>query len=164
MSSPEAPSESVFMAIVEHFHTDLLRLAYAMSGDRTTAEDAVQSAWQAAWRSRHDLREPDKIRGWLFTITANEVRRQSRRRRLTQRLGERASERSSVVEFVPRDVDLARALSRLSMRDRQLIGLHFGLGLTSEEIGPQVGLSASATRVRLHRVLGRLRLELEPDE
>lgn len=161
MTLPKAQAEADFTALVERYHGDLLRLAYAMCGDRSMAEDAVQSAWQAAWRGRNELRDAEKVRGWLFTITANEVRRLLRRRRLTALLGAHDN-RDAAIEFRPRDVDLARALEHLSSRDRQLIGMHYGLGLTSEEIGSHLGLSASATRVRLHRVLGRLRQELEP--
>ena len=60
-------------------------------------------------------------------------------------------------------MDLDAALSLLSPRDRQLVALRYGLDLTSEEIAPQLGISASGVRARLRRVLRRLRKELTND-
>lgn len=64
-----------FEQLVDRYHPALMRLAYAMSGDRALAEDAVQACWQAAWRSRWDIRDRTRIRGWLSTVTANDGER-----------------------------------------------------------------------------------------
>lgn len=152
-----------FEQLVDRFHRDLMRLAYAMCGDRAMAEDAVQACWQAAWRSRFDIRDRTRIRGWLLTVTANEVRRQLRRRRRGQILHGMLQPPEVTADLDPVHLDLARALSGLDLRDRQLIALRYGLELTSDEIGRHLGLSASGARVRLRRVLERLRLELGDD-
>ena len=138
-----------------------MRLAYSMCGDPGLSEDAVQACWQKAWGSRNRIRDWDHIRGWLFTVTANEVRRQLRRRRLGEILHGRLGWSASTGDLNPHHVDLAQALQGLSLRDRQLIGMRFGLGMTSDEIAPHIGLSASGTRVRLSRVLERLRRDLD---
>ncbi|HSM38504.1 MAG TPA: sigma factor, partial [Candidatus Limnocylindrales bacterium] len=70
-----------FEQLVKRYQPALIRLAYGMGGDRNLAEDAVQACWQAAWRSREQI-DPTRLRGWLFTVTANQVRRSLRRRRL----------------------------------------------------------------------------------
>ncbi|MEO8469396.1 MAG: sigma-70 family RNA polymerase sigma factor [Chloroflexota bacterium] len=149
-----------FVGLVERYNDDLLRLAFAMTGDRALAEDAVQNCWQAAWQARDTIREPDRVRGWLFTITANQVRRQLRRRRLAAILHGRLAPPDSVDPLDPGYIDLARGLARLSVSDRELLGFRFGLGLTSNEIGSGLGLTGSGTRRRLQRVIGRLRREL----
>ena len=151
-----------FEQLVDRYQPALMRLAYGMSGDRSVAEDAVQACWQAAWRSREQI-DRARIRGWLFTVTANQVRRALRRRRLREVLHGRLQPPSSRGEVDPRHVDLAAALRGLDLRDRQLVALRYGLGLTSEEIGEQLGLSASGARVRLQRVLMRLRKELSDE-
>lgn len=152
-----------FEQLVGRYHLDLMRLAYAMSGDRALAEDAVQACWQAAWRSRSAIRDQSRIRGWLCTVTANEVRRQLRRQRLRHLLAGRLHPPQPLPAPDPQHLDLARALGGLGLRDRQLLALRFGWGLTSGEIGEQLGLSASGARVRLQRVLARLRAELGDD-
>lgn len=151
-----------FAQLVERYQPALMRLAYGMAGDRLVAEDAVQGCWHAAWRSRDQI-DPARMRGWLFTVTANEVRRQLRRQRLRNVLRGRLRPPPPAGEADPRHVDLATAVQRLGLRDRQLIALRYGLGLTSQEIGAQLGLSPSGTRVRLQRVLARLRTELSDE-
>jgi RNA polymerase sigma factor (sigma-70 family) len=151
-----------FVELVDRYHADLVRLAFAMSGDRALAEDAVQACWQAAWGSRLKVRDWERIRGWLFTVTANEVRRQLRRQRLAYVLRGRLRP-PQPGDIDPRHLDLAHAVQGLSLRDRQLLAMRYSLGLTSEEIAGHLGLSASGTRVRLQRVLQRLRLELGDD-
>lgn len=57
-------------------------------------------------------------------------------------------------------IDLGNAMADLDPKDRALIGLRYVADLDSEAIGRELGLSASAVRVRLHRLLARLRQEL----
>jgi RNA polymerase sigma factor (sigma-70 family) len=148
-----------FIGLVETNHADLMRLAYGICGDVDLAADAVQAAWQSAWRQLDDVREMAAVRSWLLSITANQARRLMRRRRLRQVLELRAIGEQPGHERET-DLDLVSALRRLGPRDRQLLALRYSLGLTSEEIGAQVGLSASGVRVRLGRVLAQLRKEL----
>jgi len=58
------------------------------------------------------------------------------------------------------DIDLANALATLAPEDRALLALRYVAGLTSQELADGLGLSASGTRARLARLLGRLRSEL----
>jgi len=156
--SPEA-RRATFIRLVETHHSDLVRLAYAICGDRELAADAAQSAWQAAWSQADQLRDRQSVEPWLLSITANQARRLARRNRLGRLLELRAF-RAPAPEAPGVDVDLAAALRRLPGRDRQIIALRFVLGLSSEEIASQVGLSPSGVRVRQARVLARLRQEL----
>ena len=57
-------------------------------------------------------------------------------------------------------MDLANALGRLDPQDRALIALRYIAELDSASIGREMGLSASGSRVRLHRLLARLRKDL----
>jgi RNA polymerase sigma factor (sigma-70 family) len=158
--------QAAFARLVEAHHADLVRLAYVICGDRELAADVAQSTWQAAWSQLEKLRVPYAARSWLLSIAANQARRQVRRRSLRRVLEPRSllGGRPSATRPDPDlDIDLASALTRLDPRDRQLIGLRYVVGLTSEEIGPMVGMSASGVRVRLARLLKRLRDELTDD-
>ena len=156
-----AVSETGFTALVGEHHADLVRLAYAIVGDPDTANDVAQSAWAAAWRNRHRLREPEKVRGWLLTIAANEARRSLRRRRLRQLvpLFDDAG-RAAPARQTDEHIDLVQAIQRLRPRDREILARRYALGETSQEIAEQVGMSDSGVRVRIGRLLERLREEL----
>jgi RNA polymerase sigma-70 factor (ECF subfamily) len=156
--------QAAFARLVEAHHGDLVRLAYLICGDRELAADVAQSTWQAAWAQLEKLRDPGAARAWLLSITANQARRQIRRLALRRVLEPRSlawSRRAYSPHPDPDlDIDLATALAKLDPRDRQLIALRYVLGLTSEEIGTMVMLSASGVRVRLGRLRERLRREL----
>jgi RNA polymerase sigma factor (sigma-70 family) len=156
-----AVSEGGFAALVAEHHADLVRLAFAIVGDPDLANDVAQSAWAAAWRSRHRLREPEKVRGWLLTIAANEARRSLRRRRLRQFVPLPDEMGRAVPAGAPDDkIDLIQAMQRLRSRDREILARRYALGETSQEIAEQVGMSDSGVRVRIGRLLEMLREEL----
>lgn len=154
---------SVFIGLVEAHHAELVRLAYGICGDADLAADAVQSTWHAAWRQFGQLRDPEAARPWLLSIAANQTRRLARRRRLGRLLELRAYRPPAARAEPGADLDLTTALSKLSPRDRHLVVLRYGMGLTSQEIGVQLGLSAPGVRVRLARVIQALREELSDD-
>ena len=53
------------------------------------------------------------------------------------------------------------ALGRLTPRERELVALKFAGGLSHEEIGRVLGISASNAGTRLHRTLGKLRRQCD---
>jgi RNA polymerase sigma factor (sigma-70 family) len=99
-----------------------------------------------------------------MSVAANEARQlvRSRRRRTVREL-------AVVDPSAPRDddraalIDLADALGRLDPKDRAIVGMRFVGGFESAEIGREMGMTASAVRVRLHRLLERLRKDLGDD-
>lgn len=143
-----------FASLVGRYHSDLLRVAYVVLGDRALAEDAAQAAWTRAWQRFNQLRDPAKVRSWLVAVAANEARQIARRKR--PRL-EHGSASTFGSEADPSLLDLSAALAGLGPDDRQLLALRYVIGLTSAEIGSQLGLSAGAVRHRLMRLVGRLR-------
>lgn len=76
-----AGDKAAFAQLVAAYHGDMARVAFVVCGDRELAMDAVQSAWLAAWQKLHSLRDPDRIRQWLLSVSANEARQLVRRRR-----------------------------------------------------------------------------------
>ena len=151
-----AGDEIAFARIVAVHHEDMARIAYFVSGDLDVAADV--------WRRLGTLRDPARLKAWLMSVAANEARQimRSQRRRTVRELavdGPASShdpDRSALI-------DLANAVADLDHRDRTLIGLRYIAELDSEAIGRELGLSASGVRVRLHRLLGRLRKELDDD-
>ena len=160
-----AGDKVAFTRLVEAFHADMARLAYFVcGGNRELTEDAVQSAWAIAWSRLGTLRDPERIRAWLLSVTANEARQLLRHQRqvvavrlefVEDRLG--APDPSAS----PAMLDMASVLTRLKPEERTLVGLRYAAGLDSAEIGVVMGMSASGVRSRLDRLLDRLRVELE---
>ncbi len=160
-----AGDKAAFTRLVETFNADMARLAYFVcGGNRELAEDAVQSAWAIAWSRLATLRDHDRVRPWLLSVTANEARQVLRHQRQMVAVHlEFAEER-----LVGPDpfasaaaLDMRKVLARLKPEERTLVGLRYVAGLDSAEIGALMGMSASGVRSRLDRLLDRLRAELE---
>ena len=152
--------------IVAVYHTDLVRLAYVISGDREAAEDAAQAAWAIAWRKLGTLSDPTRLRSWLLTVAANEARQAIRRRRRTPVLEIEVLDVGSDAGNPARRVaalDLDRALARLTPDERTLLAMRHVAGFDSHEIGEALGISPEAVRTRLTRLIARLRAELDDD-
>jgi RNA polymerase sigma factor (sigma-70 family) len=161
-----AGDELAFARIVGAYHLDLVRVAYVICGDESLAEEAAQAAWWVAWRKLRSLRDPDRIKGWLVAVAANEARKLARRERRHRIVELRvaadplpAPDAAGQIDHV----DLANALSRLTPDERALVALRYAAELDSSELGPLLGLSPSGVRTRLSRLLDRLRKEFGDD-
>ncbi len=157
-----AGDEAAFTQLVAAYHPDMARVAFVVCGDRGLAEDAVQAAWLVAWRKLRSLRDVDRVRPWLLSVTANEARQIVRRRRgpvVEIDVEAPGDPRGDPVAGIER-IDLRRALARLSPDDRALLAMRFVTDLRSDELGAALGTSASTARTRLCRVVDHLRREL----
>jgi RNA polymerase sigma factor (sigma-70 family) len=140
----------------------LYALAVSVLGDRSEAEDAVQDAMERAWKHWRQLHDPAKRRAWLTTIC---LRRCFTLRRRLQAV---RSDRSLDADDAPRlaiyrgvsDTDLARAIGRLSPKQRAVIGLHYMYGYTLDECAPIMGCGRGTVRTHLARALGTLKERL----
>lgn len=109
-------------------------------------------------------------RAWLFRIAQNALRdhqRQARRRQMVPiaTMRDLQCDAPSPEERILWEEEVAgllAAMEVLSPKDREVIGLCYGSELSITEAGEVLGLSATATRTRLWRALGRLRRVLIP--
>ena len=132
-------------------------------GDRELAEDAVQSAWLVAWKKLHSLRDPDRVRPWLLSVTANEARQLVRRRRggpVSRSPWSSPATPGATRRPASSASTSAGRSAHLSPDDRALLAMRYVVDLGSDELGAALGTSPSTARTRLSRVVDRLRKEL----
>jgi len=161
-----AGDEAAFATIVQAHHDDMTRVCFVICGDIAVADEAVQAAWPIVWRKLGSLRDPDRLRPWLVSVAANEVRQLIRHRR-RRTVVELAVTDATALGLDPAgrvgDIDLINALARLDPDDRTLLALRYVAGFDATELARATGRSASGTRARLARLLARLRTELGDD-
>jgi RNA polymerase sigma-70 factor (ECF subfamily) len=168
LARAQSGEREAFAELVERHHQELVRIAYAITGDIDSARDAGQTAWIKAWQRLPHVREPERLRSWLIAIVANEARqriRADRRRRVREIVPLTAVEdgMSATTLSSAERLDLAAVLGHLSPNDRQLLAMRYLAGLTADEIGQALGMSASGVRTRLSRLMAQLREELGND-
>lgn len=135
------------------------------------AEDITQETFIKAFKKRHQIREPEKLRGWLFAIaknlTLNEIRDAEKRRQAGDSPLESldslsVSERetpyaTSLAETDAEQAEAERYLMRqvlclLQGKNRKVVELKI-LEVEIEEIAETVGLTAEAVQKRWERAL-----------
>ncbi len=159
-----APAQEVDWAAV--YQTDLPRLynffRYRI-GDDHVAEDLTAETFEKAWRNRHRYRHDlAAFSTWLFTIAKHAATDYFRRRNCDAPLeaASHLTDNEALESLVERRADFQRLsilLTRLSDRDRELVALKYGAGLTNRAIADLTQLSESNVGTILHRVTQHLR-------
>ncbi len=135
------------------------------------AEDITQETFIRAWQKRLEVREPEKLRGWLLTIatnlTLNEIRNAERRRQIgytfvesLEGLSVKEAElpyATSLAETDAKQTELERYLMKqvlclLQGKDRKVAELKHA-GADMEEIAETVGPNVEAVQKRWERML-----------
>ena len=78
MSESQART-SLFESCVERYHPSLYRVAYRLTGRQALAMELVQETYLQAWRGLSSLRDPERMRSWLFAIMRRQYLKQMER-------------------------------------------------------------------------------------
>ncbi|MBI5531577.1 MAG: RNA polymerase sigma factor [Deltaproteobacteria bacterium] len=144
-----------------HHHGDaMLRWAVRLLGDRSLAEDAVQDAFVVALRRTAMVRDASE-RTWLLEVTrrvCSGMRRAGRRieplsgeeRGAGREPGTDGAADASAMDR-QRSAAIERCLGRLPDRQREILYLVFGEGLTVEQAAQVVEVSPGTARTHYHR-------------
>jgi RNA polymerase sigma-70 factor (ECF subfamily) len=130
-----------------------------ITGDRASAEDAVQEALVKAWRRRDEPVE--RLAAWITVVASNEARSQHRRRASESRALAKHNGPTTTVdtsEFL--DDDLRAALLGLPLRERQSAVLFYVNDLSVAEVAAALGLSEGSVKTLLSRARAHLALAL----
>ena len=136
-------------------------------GDGPLAEDLTSETFVKAWSSRERYRRDlAAFSTWLFAIARRVALDHYRRPRREIPLDSVVDVPSSetVEDVAERDASFARLsvlLADLAERERQLVALKYGAGLTNRLIARFTGLSEANVAVILHRTVQRLRSDWE---
>jgi RNA polymerase sigma-70 factor (ECF subfamily) len=131
-------------------------------GDPALAEEVVQEALLRAWQKAKAGGEVDSWPSWVLTValnqTRNHFRRLGRERKALRRLaGELEPLQREFTDRVASNVDLVRAMSDLTRREREVVALHYRLDMPISEIAIALQVSEGTVKTLLHRARARLR-------
>jgi RNA polymerase sigma-70 factor (ECF subfamily) len=132
-------------------------------GSGPVAEDLTSQTFEKAWVARHRYRRNlASFTTWLMTIARNVATDHYRRRRDHAPLeaAEHVAAGETPDQLLARREDFARLsqlLSELPERDRELVSLKYGAGLTNRAIAKQVHLTETNVGSILHRAVQKLR-------
>jgi RNA polymerase sigma-70 factor (ECF subfamily) len=136
-------------------------------GDDQVAEDLTAETFEKAWRNREKYRaDLASFSTWLFTLARRIGADYYRRHKPTLPLdeAEHLSDQQLLEDTVQQRADfthLSLLLARLAERERELVALKYGAGLTNRAITRITGLSESNVSTILYRVTQQLRAQWE---
>ncbi len=149
-----AGDREAFSELASQHWRRMVGLARSVVAD-LDAEDVVQDALIKAWRKLDSLREAQRFPSWLARIVMNTALERARRAKDMVQLDENLVGRAPEASVESR-LDVSSLLARLAPRQRAVIHLTTIEGLTDQEIGSLMDISASS--VRVHRMRARQRL------
>ena len=140
-----------------------VRIAYAVSGHRRNAEDAVAEAVARVW-PRFRAGRVDDLSLYMRRAVVNEALSEGRRRGAAARASGRAqpvTPRAAVDEVVEDQWLVVDGLMRLPAGQRAVIALRFLDDLSEAATAATLDLSVGTVKSRAHRGLQALRALLE---
>jgi len=153
-----AGDRQAFAVMYDRYANRLHDFCAGMLSDRDAAADCVQDAFVTAAKCLGDLREPEKLRAWLYGIARHQAMRRIRNRRREQL----SDELPEVVSGDPGPETMAgrselanliaEAAGGLSDRDRSVLELAYRHGLDGPELAEALGVSQTNANTMVYRL------------
>ncbi|MGW4205701.1 SigE family RNA polymerase sigma factor [Streptomyces sp. NPDC004726] len=143
----------------------LTAAVYAMTGDVTEAEDAVQEAFARAWQRWDRLTaHGEDPTPWIRTVATRLAVSSWRKSRNRVRAHFRHGPPADLPGLGPDHVALVDALRRLRPDQRRAVVLHYVLDLPIAAVAEQTGATPGAVKTRLRRARTALGTHLRERE
>lgn len=169
-----------FEEFVEHFRSKIFQYSWLMCGQREDAEEVAQETLLRVFRSFSQLREPERVRPWVFRIAKNACLMKRRKSIFApmqelslDELGAGLNGEPRAFEIgdsssLPEDellrselrVALHRAVAELPETYRAVVLLRDLEELSTEETAQILDITSDAVKTRLHRARLALRQKL----
>jgi RNA polymerase sigma-70 factor, ECF subfamily len=161
-----ATLEEIEAAYVHDAHR-LLRVAVAIVGDPSSADDVVQDTFAKAVRKRRSFSRAGALEAWLWRVCVNTAlnrRRQYGRERSLQLRAEFTREAASQIEDTGLEPRIRAAVGALPERQRAAVFLRYYADLEYEKIAATLSIAPNTVGKMLHDARAKLRLAMEVAE
>lgn len=146
-------SDAAFTEFFRAEYPSLVRMLYLVVHDRELARDIAQDAFVQLFARWRRISHYDRPEAWVRRVGIRMAVRAGVRERVRPRL-----ERELDFATMPRpiDLDVVRAIERLSAAQRAAVALHYLEDRPVSEVAEVLGCSEVTARVHLHRARARL--------
>ena len=159
-------------SIYDKYAAGLYDTAAAMLSDRHDAADMVQDVFCIAAERLNQLRDPDRLKPWLYAVLRNEVYRRTKKRKRATPTDFQAETTPDVVAAFDPNADGAAAsydelaelvrsaAAGLDERDRLVLELSVRQGLTGTDLADALGVTPEQSYTLVHRMRDRIEKSL----
>ncbi len=172
-------SHQLFDELYDQYRTAVYSFSYRLTQNRGEAEDLFQETWLRVAQNFPKVLDMQKVKAWLFTITANlhkDVLRKKRIRRLflfqkkwefekdltsCEDIPENGSSiKANESEQVDISLAISRAMTQLPDQQRLIFVLKEVEGFKQSEISEILGVPIGTVKSLMYRAVQRLRRDL----
>jgi RNA polymerase sigma-70 factor (ECF subfamily) len=161
----QAGEPEAFADLIAVMERPLLYYATSLTGNQDAALDVLQDVWLKVIHGIRRLKEPGSLRPWLYAIThgvaVDRIRRDYKRDRAEQAQLDTAFNVEEPFFDEEDATELHDALTRLGVKHREVLVLHFLRDLSILEIAKVVGCSEGTVKSRIHYAKRQLKQILE---
>ena len=158
-----------FSVLVRRYQNYAYGVAIGVLADFELARDVAQEAFLLAYRDLKKLQDPARFGGWLRGIVRHTACRALRELVRVQRIAEELKRTEYRDRQAPdpagEEEDQAglvrRALDGLTEKNREVVSLHYIVGMSYREIAEFLDVTEATVLGRLQRARGILRKEIE---
>ncbi len=167
-----AGDRSALAGIYDRYADSLYDTAASMLHNRDDAADTTQDVFLTAAQQLGQLRDPQRLRPWLFAILRNEVYRSTKRRRRMQPIDFSAPGTAEMAAPTDLHAEGARVAEQelaemvrsaaygLDSRDQLVLELSIRQGLTGTDLANVLGVNAQQCHLLVHRMRERVERSL----
>jgi len=152
----------------EHQHM-VYCVALSYCKDPSSAEDVAQEAFLKAYRSVDEMREPARLKTWLYSIARFTAIDWLRRRQrepvlgLTEDAAQELPERPAAESKEDRTVRVMDVIQGLKEEHREIMILRYVRGLSYAQIARETGSTTSAVGEKLSRIRDIVRQKIRAE-
>jgi RNA polymerase sigma-70 factor, ECF subfamily len=154
-----------FVDLIAVMERPLLYYATSLTGNQDAALDALQDVWLKVFRGIRRLKDPGSLKPWLYAIThgvaVDRIRNDYRRDKTEQAQLDDAFNIEEPSFDEENATAIRDALSRLGVKHREVLVLHFLQDLSILEIANVVGCSEGTVKSRIHYAKRQMKQILE---
>lgn len=133
----------------------LFRVALAWSGDASLADDLVQETLELGLKKSHQLRDPERLNAWLYSILNNCWKSHLRRYRPHEKLDETGIGQGCSADVTAGQLEtvvrVRRAVAHLPVEQRRVLALVDLEGQAYCDVAEILGVPIGTVMSRLHR-------------
>ncbi|MGH3519268.1 MAG: sigma-70 family RNA polymerase sigma factor [Haloechinothrix sp.] len=152
-------------AIYDRYADRLHDYCHSILRDRNEAADALHDAFVTATTKIGQLRDPERLRPWLYAICRTQALaavRRSTREMPSEDVAEMSPPVTDRADYVDAELRqlVADAAGGLEAKDRAVLDLHLRHGFQGKALGEALGVSPHQATVQLGRVRGHVERSL----
>ena len=158
VAAARSGSDAAFARIVDRYQRPVRQFLRRICRAESDADDLAQETFLAAWTRLRLLRDPARLKSWLFGIAWNRARSEARAMARTRRRDDawQAGQPVNEVPQVDAGMALRQALAALGPEQRAAVALCLGAGFTHAEASEVLAMPLGT--VKSHVLRGRARL------